>query len=160
MRFDDVWGDESGPEPIVPNGTHSAEILEAKERTFKFFQEDKNPSGAGLYVVLSVPGFASIETKTPSHFRGKIEAICRAARVALPTPGEDWDERCLVGRIVRVETEQDARKDGSQYVKVNKWHPGPDPLPAAVAKAPPPARTQAAKVEAAGQKGADDDIPF
>ena len=155
MRFDD-WGGESGPEPIVPNGTHSAEILEAKERTFKFFQEDKNPSGAGLLVVLSVPGFASIETKTPSHYRGKIEAICRAARVALPTPGEDWDERSLVGRMVMIETTQDTRKDGSQYVKVLKWHAGADPLPASK----PAARTPAAKVEAAGQKGADDDIPF
>jgi hypothetical protein len=155
MRFDD-WGGESGPEPIVPNGTHSAEILEAKERTFKFFQEDKNPSGAGLLVVLSVPGFASIETKTPSHYRGKIEAICRAARVALPTPGEDWDERSLVGRMVMIETAQDTRKDGSQYVKVLKWHAGADPLPASK----PAARTPAAKVEAAGQGGSPDDIPF
>jgi hypothetical protein len=157
MRFGDVWGEESGPEPLVPDGTHSAEILESKERTFKFFQEPKNPSGAGLLVVLSVPGYQSIETKTPVHYRGKIEAICRAARVPLPSPDEDWDERSLVGRMVMVETSLDTRKDGSQYVKVLKWHPGAEPL--ATSK-PAPARTAAAKVEAAGQQGADDDIPF
>lgn len=156
MRFDDAWGDDAAAEPLVPAGRHSAEIIEAKERSFKFFQEAKNPSGAGLVVVLSVTGCQAIETKTPIHFRGKIEAICRAARVPLPVPGEDWDERSLVGRMVVIETAQAARKDGSQYVQVQKWHAGPDPLPAGTAVA----RTQAAKVAAAGQKGADDDIPF
>jgi hypothetical protein len=63
----------------------------------------------------------------------------------------------LVGCQVQVETVLGVAKSGNEFIRIDKWHPGPERP--AVAK-PAPARTPAAKVEAAGQGGASDDIPF
>jgi len=72
----------------------------------------------------------------------------------------NWDCETLIGRQVRIETVYGLAKSGREYVRVEKWIKGPDPLPAAVAAKAAPARTSAAKVEAAGQGGSPDALPF
>ena len=163
MRFDDYWGDEfdgaavpASELPMVPDGRHTGEIIKAEFKDLKFKISDANPTGASLVVKIDVPKAQPVEAIVPCHFRGLIETVCRAASVELPQKGEDWQARCLLGRTVTIETVQGVGKTGKEYVRIEKWHPGPAPLPAEVAKRAP-ARTPAAKVTA----GLDaDDIPF
>jgi len=161
MRFDEWWGDDDTPVgdyPKLPDGRHSGEIVVAEFRDLKFKVSDRNPIGKSLVVKVQVPKYERVETIVPVQYRGLIEAICRAARVATPVKGEDWDETTLIGQQVQIETVLGIGKTGREFVRVDQWHPAPEPLPEAVKKAP--ARTPAAKVEAAGQGGSADDIPF
>jgi len=163
MRFDDYWGDEfdgaavpASELPLAPDGRHTGEIIKAEFKDLKFKISDSNPTGASLVVKIDIPKAQPVEAIVPCHFRGLTEAVCRAAGVHPPQKGEDWSERQLVGRMVTIDTVHGVGKTGKEYVRIDKWHAGPAPLPAEVAKRAP-ARTPAAKVTA-GLDG--DDIPF
>lgn len=162
MRFDDWWSDDASEPadalPLLPAGTHSGEIVKVQWKDLKFKTSDANKAGTSLVLEVEVPGYQPAEAIVPAQYRGLIEAICRAARQHVPVKGEDWDCECLKGQIVRIDTTLGTGKTGREFVRIEKWHKGADPLPKA-AKATP-ARTPAAKVEAAGQGGSADDIPF
>jgi len=164
MRYDGFWGDEfEGAEvpaaelPLAPDGRHTGDIIKAKYEDLKFMvDEAKNPTGKTLVIEIDVPKAQPVKANVPCHWRGLTEAVCKSAGVHPPQRGEDWDEKQLLGRTVTIETKHVVANSGKEYVRIEKWHPGPAPLPAEVAKRAP-ARTPAAKVTA----GLDaDDIPF
>jgi hypothetical protein len=164
MRFDDFWlddegGQPSGDLPMATDGEHAAEITDAKFKDLKFMVKPENPQGTSLVLAVNINGFRPLEAIIPAQMRWLIESVCRSASVNVPVKGQDWDCEHLVGRQVRVETVFGIAKSGREYVRVDKWVAGPEPLPPAAAK-PAPARTPAAKVEAVGQGGSPDDIPF
>lgn len=166
MRFDAGWGDDDtvggGQLPRLPDGRHTGEIVEAREKVLEFMKSDKNPTGLSLIVTVDVSRYDPVESIIPSNFRGKIESIATAAGVPVPVRGQDWDEQQLVGRTVTIETVQAVAKTGREYVRVEKWHPSPSkPLPPEVAKRQPPARSQTQKAHRAfTENAAADDIPF
>lgn len=168
MNFDEFWKDDgdqaptaTGDLPMLPDGEHAGEIVKAKIKDLKFMIKPENPRGTSLVLEVEVSGYRPLEAIIPAQMRWLIESVCRSASVHIPYKGEDWDPDQLVGRQVRVETVYGLAKSGREYVRVEKWVAGPDPLPTPVAAAAKPAaRTPAAKVEAAGQGGSADDIPF
>lgn len=170
MRFDDYWNDDDaiyddggGEKAMVPDGRHTGEIVDAKVKSLPFLKNDKNPDGRGIVVTIAIPKYAPIESIIPANFRGKVEALCRAAGVPLPARGQEWSEECLIGRTVTVETVLAVSKAGRDYVRVDRWHASPSqPLPDAKPAAKPVARSQAAKAHAAFTSNAQaaDDIPF
>lgn len=165
IRFDEFWDDDAGPAtvtddlPKAPDGRHGGEIVEAKIKDLKFKESDRNRKGTSLVVTVDLGKYQPVEAIVPVQYRGLVEAICRAASIEVPAKSETWQPDVLVGRQVQIETVLGVAKSGNEYIRIEKWHPGPERLPAAAAK-PAPARTPAGKVEAAGQGGADDDIPF
>ena len=165
MRFDEFWTDDDGRAaetpaelPPAPDGRHAGEITKAQMKDLKFKIADGNPHGTSLVVEIEVPKYQPVEAIIPAHFRGLIQAVCVCAGVAPPARGEDWDEGQLVGRQVVVELVNGVGKTGRPYVRVDKWHHGPAPLPAEVTKRAP-ARSQAAKAHKEACLDADD-IPF
>lgn len=162
MRFDSYWGDEEEAEdkPLAADGRHTGEIVDVKEKRLEFMKSEANRDGASLVVTVSIPKAQPIEAIIPANYRGKIEALSRAAGVAPPVRGEEWDTEQLVGRTVTVETLQAVSKKGTAYVRIEKWLASPSqPLPA-TKKAP--ARSQAAKAhrDFTGNAAAPDDVPF
>jgi hypothetical protein len=167
VRFDDFWSDDqamdpapSGDLPMCPDGEHAGEIVKAKMKDLKFMVKPENPRGTSLVLEIEVGQYRPVEAIVPAQMRWLIESVCRAAGLNVPTKGEDWDCETLIGRQVRIETVYGLAKSGREYVRVEKWMKGPEPLPLPVAAKAAPARTSAAKVEAAGQGGSPDDIPF
>jgi hypothetical protein len=170
MKFDD-WGwfnddngqaAESAEKPMAPDGRHVCEIVKAVVRDVKFKVSDDNPNGTSLCVDVAVPNCQVVEAIIPLQMRGLVEAVCRSASVPLPQRGEDWSAKQLEGRTVSIDTIQGIGKSGRQYVRIEKWHKGTDPLPEAVKARAPAARTQAAKAhkEFVANGGGPDDIPF
>lgn len=164
MRFDDYWSEDDGvgavEKALAANGRHTGEIVDAKAKRLKFMESDANPDGTSIVVTLALPHSQPVEAIIPANYRGRIEAVARAAGVPLPVRGQDWDESQLIGRTVTVETLQAVSRGGKQYVRVEKWFPSPSqPLPA---ERKPPARSQAAKAHQAftANASAADDIPF
>jgi hypothetical protein len=163
-RFDEWWGDgEAGDEPVdglplAANGRHGGEITKAVIKDLKFKVSDRNRAGTSLVVEVSVARHQPVEAIVPLQYRGLIEAICRAARVQTPDPGAEWHPDVLIGCQVQIDTIHGVGKTGKEYVRVEKWHAGAEPVAAAIKSTPK--RTPAAKVEAAGQGGSPDDIPF
>jgi hypothetical protein len=170
MKFDD-WGwfnddngqaSESAEKPMAPDGQHVCEIVKAEFRDVKFSVSDENRTGTSLCLEVAVPNCQIVKATIPVNWRGKFEAVCRAASVAPPQQGIDWPAKQLEGRTVAVDTLQAVSGSGNQYVKIVKWHKGADPLPEAVKARAPAARTQAAKAhkEFVANGGGPDDIPF
>lgn len=167
MKFDAGWDDDNASDggnlPLLPDGTHTGEITEAREKRLKFMEGDKNPDGLALVLTIDVSKYQQVQAIVPANYRGKIEAIARAAGVAIPVRGQEWDEQQLVGRTVTVETVLAVSKKGTEYVRVERWLPSPSkPLPAEVAKRQPPARSQSQKAhrEFTANAQTPDDIPF
>lgn len=165
MKFDAGWddefdGDNGGTLPLVPEGRHTGEIVKAQEKRLKFMEGERNPDGLSLVVTVDIPRYQQLEVIVPANFRGKIEAIARAAGVTLPVRGQEWDEQQLVGRTVTVETALAVSKKGTEYARVEKWLESPSkPLPA-TKPAPARSQTQKAHREFTSNAAAADDIPF
>lgn len=163
MKFDQFWKaapQTAKPEnlPHVPDGTNVGEIKYVDWREKERAKCEDNPKGVVLLVLVEVAGYAPVWVDVPAHYRGTIEAVCRSASIDPPDPSADWDCRALKGRTVTIETVHGIAKSGAEYVRVEKWKPGPAPLPAAIRNAPP--RKPAATVDAAARAAAPDDIPF
>jgi hypothetical protein len=168
MRFDDYWPEDDdeveahGPRQPVPDGTHNGRISAVQLVTQPWAVGDTNPSGDCLEVTVDVgTAYYTLRETVPLHWRGKLGAICDAARVPAPQRGVDWDESELEGCTVNVETAAAMSKAGKEYVRIAKWRTsaaaaGPIERPAKRAAAKPAARTQAAKV----MESFDDDVPF
>ncbi len=161
MNFDSYWGDEDDAmdKPLAAEGRHTGEIVDVKEKRLEFMKSEANRDGASLVVTVSIPKAQRIEAMIPANYRGKIEALARAAGVAPPVRGEDWDTEQLVGRAVTVETVQAVSKKGTTYVRIEKWLASPS-QPFLEKKAP--ARSQSAKAhrEFKANTAAADDVPF
>jgi hypothetical protein len=163
INFDQWWDEDERPAPsgdltMCPDGRHTGEITKALFKDLKFKVSDQNRSGTSLVLEVAIPGHYPVEAIIPAQYRGLIEAVCRAARVDAPVRGEDWDETQLVDQVVAIDTVLGVGKTGKEFIRIDKWHPGPPTVPKAVKATP--ARTPAAKVAAAGQEGVADDIPF
>jgi hypothetical protein len=104
-------------------------------------------------------GYAEAWTKVPvvKDRRWQYRQICGAAGVPAPEKGGPaWSPSCLVGKRVLVETSiYTNERTGDSKVQIDKWLEGAPQEPAKAA-----ARTPKQKVEAAGQGGSTDDIPF
>jgi hypothetical protein len=163
INFDQWWNEDERPAPagnltMCPDGRHTGEITKALFKDLKFKVSDQNPTGTSLVLEVQIPGHYPVEAIIPAQYRGLIEAVCRAARVDTPAKGEDWDETQLVDQVVAIETVLGVGKTGKEFIRIDRWHPAAAPLPKALKATP--ARTPAAKVEAAAQGGVPDDIPF
>ena len=175
MNFDQWWNWDEEPRGAVvdhghtqkvPTGRHTGDIVKAEIKDLKFKMTDENPSGTCLVVTWSKDAtHYPVESIAPLNWRGLIEAICRAAGVAGPQRGVDWDPQSLVGRVATVDVENAVANSGKEYQRVTKWHASASkPIPAE--KSPPggkraAARTPAAKAHADFTEHADaDDIPF
>lgn len=142
--------------PPVPDGAHVGQIKWSGYQQKEFAKGPKNTDGDVLTVKIVVSNYKPLWESIPCHFFGKVAALCAAASVNPPSKASpQWDETQLVGRMVTVETVLAVSKAGNEYVKVERFKPGPKPLPAAVAKAA--SRKPAKPAEALPP---DDDIPF
>ena len=142
---------------FVPDGTHVAKITWSGIQTKDWAKGTGNPEGKVLTVKLEVSArYRPIWESIPCHHRGKVEQLCRSARV--DPPAGEWDEKVLKGQHATIDTLLALSKAGNEYVKIAAWKPGPDPLPKEIREAP--ARTPAAKVRAASPGISGDDIPF
>lgn len=171
MKWDDFLGNDDeggGSQQILPESApdrpHVGEIVKAKlaDKDFEWARSENNKNGTCLVVEVSVPKFKTFEATIPCHYTGKIQALCRSARVHPPAKGDDWDEGRLVGQTVTFDSVTVVSPRGTEYVKVTKWHANPAPPPADVMKRQAPARSQAAKAhrEFTANAQAADDIPF
>lgn len=162
MRFDDYWMDDEPTEskPMAADGRHTGEIIDAKETRLDFMKSDRNRDGACIVVTVAIPHAQPVAAFIPANYRGKVEALARAAGVPLPVAGQEWDVAELIGKTVTVETLQAVSKKGTSYVRIERWFPSPSqPLPAAPRA---PARSQAAKAhrEFTSHAQGGDEIPF
>lgn len=159
IRFDEFWSDEAAPAeqagewPFPADGRHAGEIVRVRDQEFEFMDRH-GANGRSLAIEVQIPKAKRIEVLISVTWRGKISEVCRAARLAPPTPGEDWDPQQLVGREVVVETVLGIAKSGKEYCRIDKWHAQAEPLPKAMAAASPPAPKKRPKPTT------DDDIPF
>lgn len=163
IRFDQWWDSEEAAvaedsganRPWPADGRHTGKIVRVRDEKFSFM-ERHGADGRCLAIDVEVPKCRRVEKLVPVRWRAAISEICRAARLHMPDPGVDWDPQQLVGRLVVVETVTALRKDGSDYSRIEKWFPQPEPMPVETAAAPPsPAATKRRKPE-----GSTDDIPF
>jgi hypothetical protein len=161
MKYDDFWDDDEGSQTaaatelqMVPDGTHSATVKKVDYREVEWKKADNNPKGLCLTLMLEVNGHQPVWADIPNHWRGLTEAVCASAGVHPPVKGEDWDEAQLQGQSVTIQTLQCVAKSGKQYVRIEKWLPGPKLLPKKAAKAP------AKKGPTPVIDEAPDDIPF
>ena len=169
MNFDTWWNWDEEPRQTdtshtqrLPDGTHTGDIVHAEIKDLSFKVTDDNASGTSLVVRWSRHGYYPVEAIAPVTWRGMIEAICRAAGVAPPQRGQEWDERSLIGQVATIDIENAVSKAGKEFQKVTRWHASPrKPVAAEPAKKRAPARTPAAKANAEFKERADaDDIPF
>jgi hypothetical protein len=156
---DDFEAGETGEQGFVPDGTHVAQIKWVGIQNKEWAKGDKNRDGEVLTVKLEVSSrYKPVWESIPCHQRGRVEQLCRAARI--DPPRGEWDERELKGQMATVETVLALSKAGNEFVKVVSWKPGPEPLPKEIREAAPrKTLPQKAKAEfVAG--GGGDDIPF
>lgn len=148
--------------PLLPEGTHTVSIVWAGEQVRDWAKHEKdNPAGTVLSVKLDCgPKWQPVWESIRTHWRGAIEALCRSARVAPPTSGQEWSEKDLVGQWVTIETVNAISKAGREYVKIEKWRAGPPINGETVKVETRAARTPAAKVKASAPAIGSDDIPF
>jgi hypothetical protein len=157
---DDFEAVENGEQGFVPDGTHVAKIVWAGIQHKEWAKNDRNASGKVLTVKLEVSArYKPVWESIPCHQRGKVEQLCRAARV--DPPRGEWDERELKDQMATVETVLALSKAGNEFVKVVTWKPGPEQLPKEIRESAP-RKTQQQKVTAGfrANGGGIDDVPF
>lgn len=155
---DELGGESIGEQTFAPDDTHVGKIVWAGIQKKDWAKADRNPEGKVLTVKIEVaPKYLPIWESIPCHQRGRVEQLCRSARI--DPPRGVWSERQLKDCTVTIETVLAMSKAGNEFVKVVAWKPGPEPLPKAVRESAP-ARTPAAKVRAASPSIGGDDIPF
>jgi hypothetical protein len=174
----DVVGEQAqAPKGCLPQGKYLATI-EKSEIKAGWRVNERNPSGDCLSLWIDViheHGRYRVFDSIPTNFLGKISAVARAAGVAPPIRGEDWDEGKLQGRRVNIQTGSYVNKAGEENPKIEAYLQEPTGQASSVtaaqatkpaaAKPKPAANTPAQKVEAARQDAGlepdeGDDIPF
>ena len=154
----DSFGDDAGndaTDQLCPEGRHTATVVWCGIQAKEWAKNPSNEEGHVLAVKLDVKaGIKAVWESIPCHQRGKIEALCRAAGVE--PPRGDWDEQTLKGRTLSFESVLAISKKGNDFVKIERFLPGPEPLPASMRA--PANRTPLQKADAVA--ASTDDIPF
>lgn len=150
MGFSDFWTDDEAPtpdggSPFPADGRHSGTIKVAEIKELDFKRTEKNKSGKCLVVKVAVKGCRWVESIIPVNFRGLIQEVLRAARVA-----DNADPEDLIDAEVQIETTLAVSNKGREFCRV-KFLEGPP----GVAPKPKPAPKPVVKVA-----DADDSIPF
>lgn len=168
----DDWGGDEPVSRLLPAGDYDGTITVAAWGKADW-AERKYPESGGVVLKVKVEidspeGYAEAWATIPrlKSRRWQVRLICKAAGVAAPEPDSAWGPGPLVGKSVRVTTSiYTNERTGESKVQIDKWLEGgpretvvkgfaPEPA------AKPAARTPKQKVEAAGQGGQSDDIPF
>lgn len=154
-QTDDTSGEKPAQAdlPMLPDGRHAGEINYVAIKTAKWAENQLNVDGTYILLGIDVPNYKRVWESVPVDRRAKIEAVCRSAGVARPTPTDPWDENQLKGQWVSIETVIGIGKSGKEYVRVERFHGDKKPLPAT-----PPRPAKPAKEPAEDQF--PDDIPF
>jgi hypothetical protein len=160
LTFDSWATDESNGEkpaqadlPMVPDGRHAGEINYVAIKTAKWAENQLNVEGTYILLGIDVAGFKRVWESVPVDRRAKVEAVCRSAGVARPTPPDPWDEDQLKGKWVSIETVVGIGKSGKEYVRVERFHGDKKPLPDLPTRPAKPAKQPA-------EDQFPDDIPF
>lgn len=160
LTFDSWATDESQGDkpaqadlPMLPDGRHAGEINYVAIKTAKWCENQLNAEGTYILLGIDVPGYKRVWESVPVDRRAKIEAVCRSAGVAKPTPPDPWDEEQLKGQWVSIETVVGIAKSGKEYVRVERFHGDKKPLPPEQPKAKRPAKEPV-------EDQFPDDIPF
>jgi hypothetical protein len=156
------WTDQTDPEkptqadlPMLPDGRHAAQINYVAVKTETWAQNQLNPQGTIILLGIDVPNHKRVWESVPIDRRSKLEALCRSAGVARPTPPDPWDEDQLKGKWVSIETVVRMSKAGREFVAVERFHGDKQPLPDF------PERPKATKPKAERPEDlTPDDIPF
>jgi hypothetical protein len=160
MKFEDFWKDsapasQSDELPIIPDGTHVGTIGHVGIRNVEWKKSAANATGACLNLRIDVAGYQAAWDDIPCQMRSIVEAVCRSARVHVPSPTEDWDHEQLKGQAVTVETVSGVNKSGKPFVRIAKYRPSAAPLPKELTQKPPAKRAKATVPDSN-----PDDIPF
>ena len=163
INWDD-FGDEgetatgAGGQQLCPEGVHVAKIDFVKIEDKEWAECSANKSGTCLVIRMDVsPDIKKVYDTIPCHQRGRIEALCRSARV--DPPRGEWNERELKGQMVTFESVLALSKGGKEFVKIDSYKPNAEPLPKEIRERPPVARTATQKADKAAAMPSDD-IPF
>jgi hypothetical protein len=168
MIWDEFLNDDetvatAAPEdrPMVTDGTHVATIAWAGFQTKEWAKGDTNKDGKCLVVKLDLgPKWRPVWETIPCTQTGKVQHLCRSARVDPPARGVFWDGSALKGKIVTATTVLSvAKSTGRDYVKVESFKPGQDVPPTPVARARPKSAADKA-MDQFKKSSPDDDIPF
>ena len=187
IDWDQFPGDELGEKPeaamatgCLPHGKYLATV-EKSEIKEGWRVNDRNPSGDCLSLWIDViheHGRYRVFDSIPTNFIGKISAVARAARVAPPIRGEDWDEGKLQGRRVNIQTGSYVNKAGEEKPKIEAYLQEPTgqassvtavqaakaaaakPRPAKPAANTPAQKVESVRLEAGLPPDEGDDIPF
>lgn len=164
----DDWGGEEQESRLLPAGDYAGTITVAQWGHAEWAQR-KHPGCGGhvlkVKVEIDAPaGYAEAWTTIPriKERRWQFRSIAEAAGVDGPSKdGPPWSPAVLVGKQVNVSTSIYTNERTSESkVQIDKWHPGAVKAVSEKPAAKPAARTPKQKVEAAGQGGQSDDIPF
>lgn len=163
LNWDDFGGEEQESK-LLPAGEYTGTITAAMWSRADWAAKKLPESGGRILQVkveIDAPaGYAEAWVKVPcvKDRRWQYRQICGAAGVPAPEKGGPaWSPACLLGKRVQVETSiYTNERTGDSRVQIDRWLEGAVQEPAK----PAAARTPKQKVEAAGQGGANDDIPF
>lgn len=156
MRFEQFDQAYEAEETRLPDGDNEVEIVKVKE------WESKTDSRTALILTLRPVGQEAADVEKwldPSRKEDHKAAMQLADCLGIPRDDDLTQDR-LVGRRVIVKTRRAENRKGEPVVYVNRFvaADGAPTEPPPAAK--PAARTPKQKVEAAGQGGTNDDIPF
>ena len=148
---DDEVGDEL---PMLPNGKHVAKINYVRLKQADWCKSSRNEAGNYLLLGIDVNGYQRIWDSIPVDKKARIQAVCLAAKVALPKPNEEWDELSLIGEFVTLNSEsRTSNKSGREYVAIKGYDTRPE-------NKKPVAKSRAVKKKEEEVDVAPDDIPF
>lgn len=164
----DDWGGDEQAKAMLPAATYEGTITMAQWGKAKWVAAkypDVNPEGRVLYVKVEIDvpaGYAEVIVTVPRQKdqMWRVRRICEAAGVSQPSKdGPAWSPAALLSKQVQVETSiYTNERTGESKVQIDNWLP----LGPVSQDAPKAAKGRAAKqkVEAAGERGSTDDIPF
>lgn len=157
MRFEQFDQAYEAEENRLPDGDNEVEIVRVKE------WQSKTDSRTALILTLRPVGqdAADVEKWLDPSRKDDHKAAMQLADCLGIARDDDLTQDNLVGRRVIVKTKRAESRKGEPIVYVNRFAAvdqtaTSEPPPAAK----PAARTPKQKVEAAGQGGSNDDIPF
>lgn len=163
MKFADFWTEETegrdapaGDVPPLPDGLHVGTVGHVSIRDVEWKKSPANTDGTCLNLRIDVAGHQAAWDDIPVQMRNIVEAVCRSARVQLPSPDDPVDSLCkaLKGQTVSIETISGVSKGGRPYVRISKYRPSSDPLPKDLPKSSRPPKREPVT------SGPADDIPF
>tara|TARA_Y100001973_G_C5201484_1_gene338043 strand:- start:1223 stop:1696 length:474 start_codon:yes stop_codon:yes gene_type:complete len=156
ITFDWTMEDDEpayGSQPMLPDGKHVAKIAYVKCKTADWCKGERNPDGSYLLLGLDVTGHARVWDSIPINRKARVQAVCLAAKVPLPTPDAEWDELTLLDEYVTINSElRTSSKSNKEYVAIRSYD--------ARQEEKKPTKSRAVKKKQEEVDVAPDDIPF